>query len=270
MVSTQEKLRRLEEMLVQMDSVLVAYSGGTDSTLLLKLCSDVLDGRVLAVTAVSPTYPSGEIDVARGIAKSLSVRHLVIDTKELEDANFVANSPERCYYCKRELFRELERIAGEEGMRNIVDGSNYDDLDDYRPGMRAADELGVRHPLQEAELTREEIRAISKKMGLPTWNKPSLACLASRFPYGTPITKQSLAMVDEAEAFLHSLGIGQLRLRHYDRMVRIEVEPQEMRLLLEEPNRQRIVTRLKELGYLHVTLDLAGYRTGSMNEGLYI
>ena len=270
MISTQEKLRRLEEMLVQMDSILVAYSGGADSTLLLKLCCDVLEGRVLAVTAVSPTYPSGEIEVARGIAKSLSVRHLVIDTKELEDANFVANSPERCYYCKLELFRELERIAREEGMRNVVDGSNYDDLDDYRPGMRAADELGVRRPLQEAQLTREEIRLLSKEMRLPTWNKPSLACLASRFPYGTPITKQSLAMVDEAEAFLHSLGIGQLRLRHYDRTARIEVEPQQMPLLLEEPNRQRIVTRLKELGYVYITLDLAGYRTGSMNEGLYL
>lgn len=270
MISTQEKLRRLKAMLVQMDSIVVAYSGGVDSTLLLKLCSDVLEGRVLAVTAVSPTYPSQEIAAATEVARSLSARHLVIETKELEDANFVANSPERCYYCKLELFGELGQIAREQGMRNVVDGSNYDDLGDYRPGMRAADELGVRRPLQEARLTKDEIRLLSRELGLPTWNKPSLACLASRFPYGTPITKQSLAIVEEAETFLHNLGIGQLRLRHYDRTARIEVEPQQMRLLLEERNRQRIVTRLKELGYVYITLDLAGYRTGSMNEGLYL
>jgi uncharacterized protein len=223
---------------------------------------------VLAVTADSPTYPSPELAKAIEIAKSLSVRHRLIETKELENANFIANSPDRCYYCKLELFHGLKQIAQEEGIRNIVDGSNYDDIKDYRPGMRAAAELGVCHPLQEAQLTKDEIRAFSKEMGVPTWDKPSLACLASRFPYGTPITKQSLLVVEEAEAFLHSLGIGQLRLRHYDQTARIEVEPREMHLLLHESNRQRIVARLKELGYLYITLDLAGYRSGSMNEGL--
>ena len=223
---------------------------------------------MLAVTANSPTYPSQELAKAIEVAKSFSVRHRIIETKELENPDFIANSPARCYHCKLELFHGLKQIAEEEGIRNVVDGSNYDDLKDYRPGVRAAAELGVRHPLQEAQLTKDEIRVLSKEMGLPTWDKPSLACLASRFPYGTPITKQSLLVVEEAEAFLHSLGIGQLRLRHYDKTARIEVEPREMHLLLDEPNRQRIVARLKELGYLYITLDLAGYRSGSMNEGL--
>ncbi|HJX70208.1 MAG TPA: ATP-dependent sacrificial sulfur transferase LarE, partial [Dehalococcoidia bacterium] len=187
---------------------------------------------------------------------------------ELENPNFVANPPDRCYHCKLELFHKLKGIAEEEGLRNIVDGSNCEDSSDYRPGRRAAIELGVRHPLQEAKLTKDEIRLLSKEMGLPTWNKPSLACLASRFPYGTPITKESLVVVDEAENFLHSLGIGQLRVRHYNKTARIEVEPQDMDLLLEGKSRYRILVRFKELGYLYVTLDLVGYRTGSLNEGL--
>jgi uncharacterized protein len=268
MTPKEEKLLRLKEILSQLGSALVAYSGGVDSTFLLKLCQDTLEGKILAVTAKSPTYPSQELAKAIEIAKSFSARHRLIETKELENPDFVANSPYRCYHCKLELFGRLKQIAQEEGIRNIVDGSNYDDSKDYRPGMRAAAELGVRHPLQEAQLTKDEIRVLSKQMGLPTWDKPSLACLASRFPYGTPITKQSLLVVEEAEAFLHSLGIGQLRLRHYDKTARIEVEPREMPLLLDESNRQRTVARFKELGYLYVTIDLAGYRSGSLNEGL--
>jgi uncharacterized protein len=255
-------------MLGQLGSVLIAYSGGTDSTFLLKICQDTLKERVLAVTAKSPTYPSSELAGAIEIAKSLSVRHCIIETKELENPSFVANPPDRCYHCKLELFHRLNQIATEEGIRNVVDGSNYDDLNDYRPGMRAAAELGVHHPLQEAQLTKDEIRALSKEMGLSTWNKPALACLASRFPYGMPITRESLAKVEEGEAFLHSLGIGQLRLRHHDRTARIEVEPQDMRLLFEEQNRPQIIARFKELGYLYITLDLAGYRSGSLNEGI--
>lgn len=268
MLHKAEKLGILKEILQQLDTVLVAYSGGVDSTLLLKLCGDILKEKALAVTAKSPTYPAQELVDAIEIVKSLSIRHRIIETEELENPNFVANSPDHCYYCKLELFGQLKRIAKEEGLRNIVDGSNYDDLNDHRPGMRAAAELGVRHPLQEAKLTKDEIRLISKEMGLSTWDKPSLACLASRFPYGTPITKESLAVVDGAEAFLHSLGIGQLRVRHYNQTARIEVEPQDMHLILEEKNRHCILARFKELGYLYITLDLAGYRTGSINEEL--
>lgn len=268
MLHREEKLRILEEILLHLDSVLVAYSGGGDSTLLLKLCQDVLKEKVLAVTAKSPTYPLWELNSAIEIAKSLSIRHRIIETRELENEKFVANSIDRCYHCKLALFHHLKQIAEEEGLRNIVDGSNYDDLSDYRPGTRAAIELGVRHPLQEAKLTKEEIRLLSKEMGLATWEKPSLACLASRFPYGTPITRESLITVDEAETFLHSLGIGQVRVRHHDTTARIEVEPQDMHFVIKEKDRRRILAYFKELGYLHVTLDLAGYRSGSMNEEL--
>jgi len=263
-----EKLQQLQRILGHLGSILIAYSGGTDSTFLLKVCQDTLREKVLAVTAKSPTYPSSELAKAIEITKSLSVRHCMIETHELEDPQFAANPPNRCYYCKLELFRQLKQIAREKGIGNVVDGSNYDDLNDYRPGMRAAAELEVRHPLQEAQLTKDEIRVLSKEMGLPTWNKPPLACLASRFPYGIPITRESLITVEEGEAFLHSLGIGQLRLRHHDKTARIEVEPQDMRLLLKEQNRHRIIARFKELGYLYITLDLTGYRSGSLNEGI--
>jgi len=268
MLHATDKLSILKEILSQLDSVLIAYSGGVDSTLLLKLCEDTLDGNVLAVTAKSPIYTSQEMANAVMMAESLSAKHRIIETKVLENPKFLANSPDRCYQCKLELFHRLKQIAREEGLNTIVDGSNYDDLGDYRPGMRAASELGVRHPLQEAKLTKAEIRLLSREMELPNWDKPSLACLASRFPYSTPITRESIAAVEQAETFLHSLGIGQLRVRHYDKTARIEVEPGDMPILLEEKIRHRILTRLKELGYLYITLDLAGYRTGSTNEVL--
>jgi len=268
MISTEEKLCHLKEMLSQLESVVVAYSGGVDSTLLLKLCQNVMGEKVLAVTASSPIHPSQELGKAMEIAESLSVKHLVIETKELEDPVFVTNTPDRCYYCKLELFGELKKLARAQGMKNVVDGSNYDDLSDHRPGARAAAGLGVRHPLQEAQITKEEIRFLSREIGLSNWSKPSLACLASRFPYGTPITKEGLAMIDEAETFLHSLGIGQVCVRHHGKIARIEVEPQDMGVLLDELNRQRILSRFRELGYVYITLDLAGYRSGSMNEGL--
>lgn len=262
------KISDLKEILAGMDSVLVAFSGGVDSTFLLKACHDVLHDHVLAVTASSPTYPRAEIDNALEMAQSLGVRHLLLETKELDNREFVANSPQRCYHCKRELFSDLQRIAGEHGLGNVVDGANADDVADYRPGMRAAQELGVRHPLQEAGLTKEEIRALSKEQGLPTWDKPSLACLASRLPYGMPIEERSLAMIEAGEAFIRGLGVAQVRLRHHGDTARIEVEPKDMSLLLEEGNRTSVVAHLRELGYLYVALDLAGYRTGSMNEGL--
>lgn len=265
-----EKLNLVREIVQSLESVLIAFSGGADSTFLLNVCRKVLGEKVLAVTATSPIHPSDEIRHAIEIVRSLPVNHLLIEGKEMGNPVFTANPPERCYYCKLELFGRLRELALEEGLINIVDGLNYDDLSDYRPGNRASDELGVRHPLQEARLTKEDVRLLSREMGLSTWDKPSQACLASRFPYGTPITVKSLRTVEEAEKFLHSLGIGQLRVRHYNQMARIEVDPGDMYRLLEEDNRQYLLTRFRELGYLHITLDLAGYRSGSLNEGLAI
>jgi uncharacterized protein len=198
----------------------------------------------------------------------LRVKHLVVLTTELQSPQFTANSPDRCYHCKRGLFQALKEIAAANGVLNIVEGSNLDDLKDYRPGARAADEMGVRRPLQEAGLTKTEIRVISKEMGLLTWNRSSLACLASRIPYGSPITPEVLASIDAAETFIRSLGIAQVRVRHFGHTARIEVEPGDIEKLACGTNRQRIVDHLKELGYLHVTIDMAGYRTGSLNEGV--
>jgi len=263
------KIEELKRILHQLGGVVVAYSGGMDSTLLLKLCLDTLgNGRVLAVTATSETYPSQEVTAAVRTAELLGARHRLIETAELDVPGFAANPPDRCYHCKRELFSRLTEIAAVEGLPHVVDGTNYDDLSDLRPGRRAARELGVRSPLQEAGLTKSEIRTLSRELGLPTWDKPAFACLASRFPYGTRITKDDLARIDRAESFLRRLGIGQLRVRHHGPIARIEVEPGDIPSLVADEARQRIVAHFRELGYTYVTIDLAGYRMGSMNEVL--
>jgi uncharacterized protein len=262
------KLAKLKKILRRMENVLVAYSGGVDSTLLLKVASDVLGKSVLAVIASSETYPGAEIHSAKRHAKRLRVRHKVIHTHEVENPDFVKNPPLRCYYCKRELFSRLKNIARKEGIAYVLDGQNVDDVGDFRPGAKAGRELGIRSPLKESGLTKRDIRQISLSYGLPTWNKPSLACLASRFPYHTKIDKKSLKQVGRAEDFLRTLGFGQLRVRHHGRIARLEIGPEEFAKAIRPGTREKSVGYLKKIGYLYITLDLAGYRTGSLNEAL--
>jgi uncharacterized protein len=261
------KLEKLKKILKKMGSCLIAYSGGVDSSLLLKLAKDTLGDRVLAVTALSQTYPKEELIQAKKMAKRLGVRHLVIKTKEYNNPDFKKNPLNRCYYCKRELFSKLKAIARKNKIDYILDGSNVDDVLDFRPGELAKKRFGVCSALREAGFKKEDIRSLSKRLHLSTWDKPSLACLASRFPYGSKISKEVLKKVDTAERFIRSLGFKEVRVRHYNHLARIEVGKKEISRLITD-YKLRITDYLKRLGYNYVTVDLEGYRTGSMNPAL--
>lgn len=263
---SEKKLSHLKEILSPLSAVCIAYSGGVDSTFLLRVAKDVLNENVLAVTATSPTYPQDELNEAIGMARMIDVRHLIISSNELDIPGFSENEKDRCYHCKHELFLRVKEEAGRYGIKYIADGSNCDDQKDYRPGRKAANELSVLNPLIDAGLTKKDIRYLSEKLGLPTWNKPAFACLSSRIPYYEPITEEKLRQIEEAERFLKKLGFTQFRVRHHNTLARIEFIPEEMSLLYNVELRTSIHDTLRKLGFTYVAIDLIGYRTGSMNE----
>lgn len=268
---TRSKLTHLRRIIAEGGPSIIAFSGGVDSTFVAAVARDVLGDRALAVTGVSPSVPGSEVEEAERLAAQIGLRHELIDTHEIDDPDYVKNDPDRCFHCKDELYGLLQRIARERGFDTVLDGCNLDDTGDFRPGRRAANDHGVRSPLVEARLRKAEIRELSRERGLPTWDKPAMACLASRIPYGTRVTVENLSRVGQAEQYIRSLGVRQLRVRHHvlpsgDPVARIETDDAGMDTIL--PRRSEISEHLKSLGYLYVTLDLAGYRSGSMNDAL--
>jgi uncharacterized protein len=265
-MSLHDKFNTLKDTLKQMERVVIAYSGGVDSTFLLKAASLSGLSEILAVTASSESIPREELLFARDMTSGLNVRSMVIETQELKDENYAKNPSDRCYYCKRELFTKLKDIARKENISFILDGTNADDEHDWRPGQRAAKEIGISSPLLDAGLTKKEIREISRSLGLPTWNKPATPCLSSRFPYGQKITAEALERVGQAENFLKKYGFKELRVRDHEKTARIEIIPEDFPLITDKNSREEIIRFLKSLGYRYITLDLGGFRSGNLNQ----
>ena len=263
------KKQKLLDLLREMGGCVIGFSGGVDSTFLFAVAASVLGERALAVTATSETYPERELRAANELATKIGGRHKVIVSEELDIPGFAQNPADRCYHCKSELFSKLRKVAAEEGLAHVADGSNVDDRGDYRPGRRALRELGVRSPLEEAGLSKADIRELSKAMDLPTWDKPSFACLSSRFPYGVTITREKLTVVGRAEEALLELGLRTVRVRHHGDVARLELGAEEFGRVVNGL-RDEVVRRVKAAGYTYVALDLQGYRTGAMNEALRV
>jgi uncharacterized protein len=264
----ERKWDHLKALLHDMHLAVLAYSGGVDSSLLLRAAAEAMGPHVIAVTAVSETYPSGELLGAQEFARTLGITHKVLHTTELDSEAFLRNAPDRCYHCKKELFAKLRGMAETEGIAFVIEGSNTDDLKDHRPGRKAAKEFDVRSPLVEAGISKAEVRELARMLNLPVWDKPSLACLSSRIPYGTRITAGMLRTIQSAEDQLRALGFRQVRVRHHGDTARIEIERADFRRLLDDGAAEEITAAFRKLGFTYVCLDLAGYRTGSMNEGL--